>query len=57
VNIPQIAAGRRAHGVRLAAALALLCGYGDLVRGGITAAPVLLVIAYLLLVPLAILGE
>ena len=57
MNIPQIAAGRRAHGVRLAAALALLFGYGDLVRGGITAAPVLLVIAYLLLVPLAILGE
>jgi hypothetical protein len=51
------AAARRAHGVRFAAAIALALGYADLVRGGITAAPVLLVAGYVLLVPLAILGE
>lgn len=55
--ISLFAAGRRAHGVRVAAALALMFGYADLVRGGITVAPVLLVLSYLCLVPLAILGE
>ncbi|MBI2795598.1 MAG: hypothetical protein HYX65_02705 [Gemmatimonadetes bacterium] len=37
------------------AALALLLGYADLVRGGVTVAPILLVIGYCVLVPLAIL--
>jgi hypothetical protein len=38
-----------------AAAVALLAGYLDLTRGGETIAPVLLVIGYVVLVPLAIL--
>ncbi len=37
------------------AALALAGGYADLVRGGDTIAPVLLVIGYCVLVPVAIL--
>jgi hypothetical protein len=57
VSFPLFAAGRRAHGVRGAAVVALTLGYVDLARGGITAAPVLLVLAYVCLVPLAILGE
>jgi hypothetical protein len=38
-----------------AAALALLLGYLDLWRGGETIAPLLLVLGYVVLVPLAIL--
>ncbi len=37
------------------AILSLLLGYADLVRGGITLAPILLVLGYCVLVPLAIL--
>lgn len=37
------------------AALTLIAGYADLWRGGTTLAPVLLVIGYCVLVPLAIL--
>lgn len=37
------------------AALVLLAGYADLVRGGTTLAPILLVLGYCVLVPLAIL--
>jgi hypothetical protein len=37
------------------AALALIGGYADLARGGITLAPILLVLAYCVLIPLAIL--
>ena len=37
------------------AALTLWLGYADLVRGGVTVAPILLVIGYCVLVPLAIL--
>ncbi len=39
----------------LAAALALLLGYADLARGGDVIAPILLVLGYCVLVPLAIL--
>ena len=42
---------RHAQILRVAAAIALLLGYTDLARGGITAAPVLLVIGYVVLVP------
>ena len=38
-----------------AAALALAAGYADLARGGETLAPILLVIGYCVLVPIAIL--
>ena len=37
------------------AALALVAGYADLWRGGETLAPVLLVLAYCVLIPVAIL--
>jgi hypothetical protein len=37
------------------AAVSLLAGYADLVRGGETIAPILLVLGYCVLVPLAIL--
>ena len=37
------------------AALVLLAGYADLVRGGETIAPILLVLGYCVFVPLAIL--
>ena len=37
------------------AALTLLLGYADLARGGITLAPILLVLGYCVLVPIAIL--
>jgi hypothetical protein len=36
------------------AALSLLLGYADLVRGGITLAPILLVLGYCVLIPVAI---
>lgn len=38
-----------------AAAFALLAGYADLWRGGDTVAPILLVLGYCVLVPIAIL--
>jgi hypothetical protein len=38
-----------------AALLTLLLGYVDLARGGETIAPILLVLAYVVLIPLAIL--
>ncbi len=37
------------------AAATLILGYGDLIRGGETLAPILLIIGYCVLVPLAIL--
>lgn len=38
------------------AVLSLALGYADLVRGGETVAPVLLVLAYCVLIPIAILS-
>ena len=49
------AARRRLPVLWLAAALVLLLGYADLWRGGETIAPILLVIGYCVLVPVAIL--
>jgi hypothetical protein len=43
--------------LRVAAAAALLAGYADLVVGGTSAAPVLLVIGYVALVPSALLAD
>jgi hypothetical protein len=37
------------------AAIVILAGFADLARGGETIAPILLVIGYLILVPIAIL--
>ena len=39
----------------IVAALVLVAGYADLVRGGETLAPILLILGYCVLVPLAIL--
>jgi hypothetical protein len=43
--------------VRAIAAAALIAGYADLARGGVTLAPLLLVAGYVVLVPLALLSE
>ena len=48
---------RGAHAVRALAAAALIVGYADLARGGVTLAPLLLVAGYVVLVPLALLTE
>lgn len=53
----NVAPARNARVLRGAAAAALLIGYSDLVRGGTTVAPVLLVLGYVILVPAAILGR
>ena len=45
----------RSVGLWIAAAVVLIAGYVDLVRGGVTLAPILLVVGYCVLVPLAIL--
>lgn len=50
-----VAPARLAPLMRAAAAAALLIGYADLVRGGMTVAPLLLVIGYMILVPAVIL--
>lgn len=39
-----------------AATLALAIGYADLARGGVTVAPLMLVLGYCVLVPIAILS-
>lgn len=49
------APARRALVLRIAAAAALLLGYADLARGGITFAPLTIVLGYAVLVPAAIL--
>jgi len=38
------------------AAVVLLAGFADLIRGGETLAPILLIVGYCVLIPLAILG-
>jgi hypothetical protein len=45
----------RAYAWWIAAAVALIGGYADLWRGGETLAPILLVLGYCVLVPIAIL--
>jgi hypothetical protein len=57
VRKSTLAPTRRALVLRVAAALALLLGYADLARGGLTGAPLLLVTSYVLLVPLALLTD
>ena len=49
------ALARRALVLRAATAAALLIGYADLVSGGITLAPLAIVLAYVVLVPTVIL--
>ena len=55
MRIPVLAPPRRVRALRIVTLALLLLGYTDLLRGGLTAAPLLLVSSYLLLVPLAIL--
>lgn len=50
-----LAPARRGHLVLAIAAAALSIGYADLIRGGITVGPVLIVVGYAVLVPAAIL--
>ena len=49
------APARRALVLRTAAAAALLIGYADLAQGGITLAPLVIVLAYVVFVPAVIL--
>jgi glucose-6-phosphate-specific signal transduction histidine kinase len=51
----SMAPARRARALYTLTAVTLLCGYADLVRGGITVAPLLLVTGYVVLVPLVLL--
>ncbi|MEO8335726.1 MAG: hypothetical protein ABI664_12185 [bacterium] len=51
----SLAPARRGHLVLAVAAAALSIGYADLIRGGITVGPLLIVIGYAVLVPAAIL--
>jgi hypothetical protein len=55
VRLLPLAPVRRTRVLRAVAPALLLLGYADLARGGLTAAPLLLVLSYALLVPLAIL--
>jgi hypothetical protein len=55
VRLNTLAPARRGHFVLAVAAAALSIGYADLIRGGITVGPVLIVIGYAVLVPAAIL--
>jgi hypothetical protein len=55
MRMPRPAAAPRVRAFRLLTVLALLLGYADLARGGITLAPMLLVISYVVLVPLSLL--
>ena len=55
MRLQIVAPARLAHFLRAAAAAALLIGYSDLVRGGTTIAPLLLVAGYVMLVPAVIL--
>jgi hypothetical protein len=48
---------RRSRVLRIVTPAALLLGYADLVRGGMTAGPVLLVLGYLVLIPATLLVE
>jgi hypothetical protein len=54
VRLQSLAHPWRTHTWRAAGTLALIAGYADLARGGVTFAPTMLVIAYLILVPLAL---
>ncbi len=55
MRIFSLVPARHAHVLRAVAAVALAAGYADLIRGGMTAGPVLVVIGYAVLVPAVIL--
>ncbi|MES2178542.1 MAG: hypothetical protein V4550_11840 [Gemmatimonadota bacterium] len=56
MRFPDVAPARRALLLRVIAAAALAIGYADLIRGGTTLAPLLLVAGYAILVPAVILA-
>ena len=55
--MPTPAAAPRARAARLLTLAALVLGYADLARGGVTLAPLMLVAAYVVLVPVALLFD
>jgi hypothetical protein len=55
MRMPTAVAAPRVRARRVLTTLALLLGYADLARGGVTLAPMLLVASYVVLVPLALL--
>ena len=55
--MPTPAAAPRARASRLLTLAALVLGYADLARGGVTLAPLMLVAAYVVLVPVALLFD
>jgi hypothetical protein len=55
MNALRLTPERRALVLRILAVVTLLAGWTDLVLGGITAAPVLIVAGYAMLVPAVIL--
>ena len=52
----RLTPGRRALVLRVLSGLTLLAGWTDLALGGITAAPLLIVVGYAVLVPAVILS-
>lgn len=57
MRLPDPAAAPRMRAIRLLPVLVLVLGYADLIRGGLTLAPLLLVASYVILVPLAFLVD
>jgi hypothetical protein len=57
MRMPTPAAAPRARAARLLTLAALVLGYADLARGGVTLAPLMLVAAYVVLVPVALLFD
>jgi len=55
VKTPELAPARRALALRVLAGVTLAAGWADLVYGGISAGPLLIVIGYAILVPAVIL--
>lgn len=56
MTLPELAPERRALALRVLAATILVAGWADLVAGGTSAGPVLIVIGYAVLVPAVILS-
>ena len=57
MRLSNRAAAPRARVVCLITVVLLTAGYADLTRGGLTVAPILLVAAYVVLIPLALLVD
>ena len=55
MRLASLAPVRRVHVLRATAVVVLILGYADLVRGGLTAAPLLIVFGYAVLIPAVLL--